>query len=94
MMFKLEIKSFITAGMNNVCNNPDQIADQILHFTDGHPYYTQQLAYNTWIILNQGHEVLKSVEQAIAETVQIHDFDYERLWATEKAMNYRTKNKK
>ncbi len=79
---KGHFNAFITSGMNNVCNNPELVADQILHFTDGHPYYTQQLAYNTWNILNQGQDMLKPVEQAIAETVQIHDFDYERLWAT------------
>jgi len=79
---KEHFKSFINAGLNNVCSNPDQIADDILNFTDGHPYYTQQLAYTIWNILNQKQVVLKPVEQAISETIQIHDFDYERLWAT------------
>jgi AAA+ ATPase superfamily predicted ATPase len=79
---KKPFTSFISDGMNSVCNKPDFIAEEIFNFTDGHPYYTQQLAYTTWNILKQDNETLRPVEQAILETVQIHDFDYERLWAT------------
>jgi AAA+ ATPase superfamily predicted ATPase len=79
---KKDFKLFISAGMNNVCSKPGPIADEVLNFTDGHPYYTQQLAYTIWNILKNGHDVPRPVEQAIAETVQIHDFDFERLWAT------------
>ena len=79
---KKDFRLFISTGMNNVCKNSDLISDEILNFTDGHPYYTQQLAYTTWNILDHEHQTLRPVEQAIAETVQIHDFDYERLWAT------------
>jgi len=87
---KENFKSFINAGLNNISNNPDQIADEILNFTDGHPYYTQQLAYTIWNILNQGQMVHKPVELAISETVQIHDFDFERLWATIKNTDKKT----
>lgn len=79
---KAHFKSFITSGIIKVSNNPNPIADLILNFTDGHPYYTQQLAYTTWNILNHGQHEQEPVRQAIAETVQTHDFDYERLWAT------------
>jgi len=79
---KKHFTSFISNGMNNVCDKPGLIAEEIFNFTDGHPYYTQQLAYTTWNILKQDYETLRPVEQAIIETVQIHDFDYERLWAT------------
>jgi len=79
---KKHFTSFISGGLNKVCDKPDLIAEEILNFTDGHPYYTQQLAFTTWNILYKDKEALKPVEQAILETVQNHDFDYERLWAT------------
>jgi hypothetical protein len=79
---KKHFASFLIAGMKNVSINPDPIADDILNFTDGHPYYTQQLAYTIWNILDQRPQLAEPVRQAITETVQIHDFDYERLWAT------------
>jgi hypothetical protein len=79
---KKHFTSFIYDGMKKVCDKPSQIAEEIFNFTDGHPYYTQQLAYTTWNILSQDKETLSPVEKAILETVQIHDFDYERLWAT------------
>lgn len=79
---KVHFSAFVNAGLSTVCNNPDLITTQILNFTDGHPYYTQQLAYTTWNILTHTQDRLKSFEQAITETVQMHDFDYERLWAT------------
>lgn len=79
---KKDFTTFISNGLNNFYDKPDFIAEEIFNFTDGHPYYTQQLAYTTWNVLNQDKEALRPVEQAILETVQIHDFDYERLWAT------------
>lgn len=79
---RAHFKSFITEGMNPVCNNPAEVSDLILNFTDGHPYYTQQLAYTTWNILYHDQQQQEPVQQAIAETIQTHDFDYERLWAT------------
>lgn len=75
-------KTYLISGLKQVCDDPDAIADEIVKFTDGHPYYTQQLAYNTWNILNQKLERNQPVEQAVEETIQIHDSDYERLWAS------------
>ncbi|MEI6575554.1 MAG: ATP-binding protein [Bacteroidota bacterium] len=79
---KTQFRKFICDKMNSISGNPDPIADEILNFTDGHPYYTQQLAYVTWNIISQGKDHKEAVLKAISETVQIHDFDYERLWAT------------
>jgi len=87
---KEHFKTFIITGINNVCNNSDTIADEILNFTEGHPYYTQQLSYTTWNILNQNRGKVYPVEQAIVETIQTHDFDYERLWATFNNMDKKT----
>lgn len=75
-------KGFIVRRLKNVCNKPKEIANQILAFTNGHPYYTQQLAYNVWNLLAREHDLKTVVNNAIIETIQIHDLDYERLWIT------------
>ena len=56
------------------------LSDEILSFTDCHPYYTQQLAFQVWFILQQGTEADSSVRVAIEHIVRAHDFDYSRLW--------------
>ncbi|MCD6355467.1 MAG: ATP-binding protein [Prolixibacteraceae bacterium] len=75
-------KDFITRRFKNVCAKPENIAGEILEFTKGHPYYTQQLAYNVWNLLFREHDLITVVKEAIDETILIHDFDYERLWLT------------
>jgi hypothetical protein len=58
---------------------PEQIND-ILNFTESHPYYTQQLAFNVWnnIVISKNHKDI--ISETIAQVVQKHDNDYERLW--------------
>lgn len=75
-----DFRPFLVAGLTGFTKDADGIAEEILDFTDGHPYYTQQLAFNAWNLLNQGTDILSPVEEAIDQTVQIHDFDYQRLW--------------
>jgi hypothetical protein len=82
---KIEINhfmNFISVKLKDVCNNPDKIAGEILTFSKSHPYYTQQLAYLTWNLLSQKSKQESVVANAVKETIQIHDFDYERLWMT------------
>jgi len=62
--------------------NAGMIADEILDFTKCHPYYTQQLAFSVWEILNSDPKTDNAVNQAINKIIQIHDIDYERLWGT------------
>ena len=58
-----------------------RIADEILSFTDCHPYYTQQLAFQVWFeLLQTGPHTDNVVETAVNHIVQSHDFDYSRLW--------------
>lgn len=59
------------------CNN---IAEEILSFTNVHPYYTQQLASVTYRRMKYSNEYEGVVENAIILIVQEHDLDYERLW--------------
>ena len=57
-----------------------ELADGILNFTDCHPYYTQQMAYQVWDLVHYEHETTNVVEKAINRIVMLHDLDYERLW--------------
>ncbi len=60
----------------------EEISTQILAFTDAHPYYTQQLAFQVWASWQQHGYTDTLVESAIIELTEIHDIDYERLWVT------------
>lgn len=58
----------------------DDICRSILDFTQCHPYYTQQLAFHVWNILQSQPETTDVVEEAIRQSNQIHDADYRLLW--------------
>ena len=58
----------------------DELADRILDYTDCHPYYSQQLAFNVWHIGTLQPEKEDAIKEAINTIVIIHGLDYERLW--------------
>ncbi len=60
----------------------NRIADEMLSFTNLHPYYTQQLSSEVWDILSYDGVTDGVVRQAISKIVQSHDLDFERLWQT------------
>lgn len=43
-----DFKSYIADRLKDVSEQPTQIADEILAFTNCHPYYTQQLSFAVW----------------------------------------------
>ncbi len=57
----------------------DQIND-IIDFTQSHPYYTQQLAFNVWNNIVISGNIEDIVRKTIQQVVQKHDNDYQRLW--------------
>ncbi|MBO7609505.1 MAG: ATP-binding protein [Muribaculaceae bacterium] len=59
-----------------------ELSRQVLSFTNCHPYYTQQLAFHVWNILSSSSNNCEVVDKAVRDVVQLHDYDYERLWAT------------
>lgn len=65
------------------------IADQILRFTNVHPYYSQQLASAVYNKIVHEHVTMDIVKDAIRQQVEEHDLDYERLWATMKRTDRR-----
>ena len=66
----------------------NELADNILDYTDCHPYYTQQLAANVWQIGILKPGTTNPLQEAIDHIVNTHGLDYERLW-----MNFNRTNK-
>ena len=75
-------KNYLSAGFINITDKAEALSAAILEFTDCHPYYTQQLAYKVWELVEKEKNIENPVLQAIEELVSIHDMDYERLWNT------------
>lgn len=76
-----EFKKFLTKGFKTIPGDPQKLSDEILDITKSHPYYTQQLAFNTWENINND-KVTNPVDLAVDEIIRHHDMDYERLWNT------------
>lgn len=63
----------------NFLERVDEICDEILAFTQCHPYYTQQLASQVWEIGKQGVEE-DVVKSALVRLLEFHDLNFERIW--------------
>jgi hypothetical protein len=77
-----EFSTFLCYGLKSVTVKSIEISKEILEITRAHPYYTQQLAFNVWELLNNAGKIKNSVEEALNEIIRHHDMDYERLWNT------------
>jgi len=77
-----EFEAFLIDRLIGLSPQAELLAQQILAISDAHPFYTQQLAFNVWTFLCQGHNPNTAVDEAVKELVQYHDADYERLWNT------------
>lgn len=75
---------FLKKGFELLGSGEDagKISHEILSFTNCHPYYTQQLAYQVWNGWKRDGYGDTLFEAAITELTQAHDMDYERLWNT------------
>ena len=58
------------------------ITEEILKFTDVHPYYTQQLSAAVYNAIEYGKIKDNPVAYALKRQVEEHSLDYERLWAS------------
>jgi AAA+ ATPase superfamily predicted ATPase len=57
------------------------IVESILSFTDGHPYFTQQLCHEIWNIANETKNVQEdNIMQAVKEILQRHSDYFIRIW--------------
>lgn len=57
-----------------------EIVEEILSFTNLHPYYTQQLSAQVWDMMTYENLIDGVVGEAISKIVRTHDLDFERLW--------------
>lgn len=73
---------FLEEKFLNISEEAKGLSIRIIEKTDSHPYYTQQLAFSVWEILNTSGYSSDIVEAASAEIILGHDNDYERLWNT------------
>lgn len=74
--------SYLTTRFKKITKDHTSIADSILDITNSHPYYTQQLAFTVWEVLEKDSSIETPVELASKELISYHDVDYERLWNT------------
>jgi len=80
---KIPEKDFIAYlhhGFSAICNDCSTIVKNILNYTGCHPYYTQQLAFQVWNILNLNSKHTDPVNEATNELIAMHEMDYERIW--------------
>lgn len=75
-----EFLEYLAAGLKKVTSKPYERGKEILEITKLHPYYTQQLAFNVWELLNGEEKTENPVREAVSEIIRHHDMDYERLW--------------
>ncbi len=84
--FHLYITQRLSTVMGSAC---EATADEILSFTNLHPYYTQQLASQVWELAYYEKARGNLVERAIEKLTLSHDLDFERLWVNFNRMDKR-----
>jgi len=75
-----EFKQFLENGFSLLVENTSAISEEILTFTQCHPYYTQQLAFHVWMRLERESYSENTIRETIEETILLHDNDFERMW--------------
>lgn len=74
--------NYICVCFEEIVKNPQQLADSILKFTECHPYYTQQLAYNIWTLKDNNIPETDLIDECKQDIIKRHDMDFERLYHT------------
>jgi hypothetical protein len=85
-----EFFQFLKERFDNITPESGQISNEILKVTHCHPYYTQQLAFQTWDAIQYQKIENNVVEQAIEQLIQMHDLDFERFWVNFNKMDRNT----
>lgn len=75
-----EFIEYISRGLKKMGVDGEETAKEIVEITKLHPYYTQQLSFNVWELLNGEDKIKYPVAEAMNEIIHHHDMDYERLW--------------
>jgi len=77
-----KFRLFLEYRFTGIVTDPGSLSEAILKISGSHPYYTQQLAFTVWELLNRGTDAADAVEAAASEIVMSHDNDFELLWNT------------
>ncbi len=77
-----EFFSYLSDSFKKVTNDHNDLSIKLLDKTRCHPYYTQQLAFTVWELVSNNSLIENPIQTAIAQIIQYHDIDYERLWNT------------
>lgn len=74
---------YLKTRFDKVSTKSALLSEDILSFTECHPYYTQQLAYYCYFLLEgASNNKTVTVEAAIDTIIETHSNDYGRLWNT------------
>ena len=73
---------YLQSRLKNVTDKNEEMAKDILKFTNRHPYYTQQSAFYCWAYLEKNSYRSDMLDEIIDNILKIHNTDYERLWNT------------
>ncbi len=75
-----EFKRFIIEKFHKAGGSiREEIAGKILDYTEGHPYFTQQLCHEIWN-LNKNVRDASIIEEAIDRIIAHHSAEYEQIW--------------
>ena len=77
-----EFQSFLNERFSQVTKEAESISNEIVKVTTLHPYYTQQLAFTVWEIIERSGYTKQVVDAAVDEIIRSHDNDFERIWNT------------
>lgn len=77
-----KFRLFLEYNFSGLIKETGNISEAILKITRSHPFYTQQLAFMVWELLNRDGYTADIVETAADEIVTGHDNDFELLWNT------------
>lgn len=75
-----KIRKFIIDRFSDKGIDVSGVVDSILQITNNHPYYTQQLCHEIFIINDRKIIDKNSIEKAIENILSNHNFDYEVWW--------------
>lgn len=78
---RTEFEEFLQTRFEPVFHDrANSLANQVLDYTDCHPYYSQQLAFYMWqvgVVKPEEQDVMKA---AIEDILMTHDLGFERIW--------------
>lgn len=75
-----KIRRFIVDRFSDKGIDASTVVDSILEITNGHPYYTQQLCHEIFIVSDSKIINMNSIKEAIDNILSNHNFDYEVWW--------------